>query len=105
MIKLIATFFYTSLIFQYGKGTFASAISSLIVFVLYHILHITLNLTSLIIVNTLFIGLSVFVSERYTKEIKEKDPSEVVIDEVSAIFFGLSLFYYLYNIFSFISFF
>jgi len=95
MIKTFNTLFVT--MFGLGKikfmpGTFGSLATTIILFYLFHILNISSNiiLISLIII---FIY-SFYAISAHTEDNKNKDPSEIVIDE----FLGQSIPIYLYEI-------
>ena len=95
MIKTLNTLFVT--MFGLGKapkipGTFGSLATMIILYILFHILNLSSNLilTGLIVI---FIY-SFFAVASYIKDIQNKDPKEVIIDE----FIGQSIPIYLYEI-------
>ena len=73
-------------------GTFASLFTMLLLFFLFHILNFSPNIILVIIVLIFFI--SFFAVKIYIKNLSNKDPKEVVIDEV----IGQSIPLYLYEI-------
>ena len=95
MINKINLFFVTFFGIGYIKfatGTFASIITSILLFILFHILNISSNI---ILISLFFIFLySLYAVSSYIKKISNKDPKEVVIDEV----IGKSIPIYLYEI-------
>ena len=95
MIKTLIKLFVT--MFGLGKapkipGTFGSLATIIILYILFHILNLSSNLilTGLIVI---FIY-SFFAVASYIKDIQNKDPKEVIIDE----FIGQSIPIYLYEI-------
>ena len=95
MIKTLNKLFVT--MFGLGKspkipGTFGSLATIIILYILFHILNLSSNLilTGLIVI---FIY-SFFAVASYIKDIQNKDPKEVIIDE----FIGQSIPIYLYEI-------
>ena len=95
MINKINLFFVTFFGIGYVKfapGTFASIITSILLFISFHILEISSN-TVLIFLFFIFFY-SLYAVSSYIKKISNKDPKEVVIDEV----IGQSIPIYLYEI-------
>ena len=95
MIKILNTLFVT--MFGLGKipkipGTFGSLVTVVILYIFFHILNISSNiiLAGLIVI---FIYSFSAIAE-HIKDIENKDPKEVVIDE----FIGQSIPIYLYEI-------
>ena len=95
MIKTLNKLFVT--MFGLGKapkipGTFGSLATTIILYILFHILNLSSNLilTGLIVI---FIY-SFFAVASYIKDTQNKDPKEVIIDE----FIGQSIPIYLYEI-------
>ena len=72
-------------------GTFASLFTMLLLFFLFHILNFSPNIILVIIILIFFISL--FAVKIYIKDLSNKDPKEVVIDEV----IGQSIPLYLYE--------
>ena len=72
-------------------GTFASLFTMLLLFFLFHILNFSPNIILIIIILIFFISL--FAVKIYIKDLSNKDPKEVVIDEV----IGQSIPLYLYE--------
>ena len=72
-------------------GTFASLFTTLLLFFLIHILNFSPNIILVIIILIFFISL--FAVKIYIKDLSNKDPKEVVIDEV----IGQSIPLYLYE--------
>ena len=72
-------------------GTFASLFTMLLLFFLFHILNFSPNIILVIIILIFFISL--FAVKIYIKDLNNKDPKEVVIDEV----IGQSIPLYLYE--------
>ena len=95
MIKIInflfVTFFGIGTI-RYAPGTITSLITTVLLFSLFHILNLS-NAAILIILIAIFFYSFIAVAN-YIKEIPNKDPKEVVIDEV----IGQSIPIYLYEI-------
>ena len=95
MINKINLFFVTFFGIGYIKfapGTFASIITSILLFISFHILNISSNI---ILIFLFFIFLySLYAVSSYIKKININDPKEVVIDEV----IGQSIPIYLYEI-------
>ena len=95
MINKINLFFVTFFGIGYVKfapGTFASIITSILLFISFHILNISSNI---ILIFLFFIFLySLYAVSSYIKKININDPKEVVIDEV----IGQSIPIYLYEI-------
>ena len=73
-------------------GTFASLFTMLLLFFLFHILNFSPNIILVIIILIFFISL--FAVKIYIKDLSNKDPKEVVIDEV----IGQSIPLYLYEV-------
>ena len=73
-------------------GTFASLFTTLLLFFLFNILNFSPNIILVIIVLIFFI--SFFAIKIYIKDLSNKDPKEVVIDEV----IGQSIPLYLYEV-------
>ena len=73
-------------------GTFASLFTTLLLFFLFHILNFSPNIILVIIILIFFISL--FAVKIYIKDLSNKDPKEVVIDEV----IGQSIPLYLYEV-------
>ena len=61
-------------------GTFASLFTMLLLFFLFHILNFSPNIILVIIILIFFISL--FAVKIYIKDLSNKDPKEIVIDEV-----------------------
>ena len=95
MIKIInflfVTFFGIGTI-RYAPGTITSLITTVLLFSLFHILNLS-NAAILIILIAIFFYSFIAVAN-YIKEIPNKDPKEVVIDEV----IGQSIPIYLYEV-------
>ena len=95
MIKTLNILFVT--IFGLGKipkipGTFGSLATVIILYILFHILNLSSNF---ILIGLMVIFIFSFLAvANYIKEIKNKDPKEVIIDE----FIGQSIPIYLYEI-------
>ncbi len=88
---LFVTFFGIGHV-KFAPGTFASIITSILLFISFHILNISSNI---ILIFLFFIFLySFYAVSSYIKKINNKDPKEVVIDEV----IGQSVPIYLYEI-------
>jgi phosphatidylglycerophosphatase A len=95
MINKINLFFVTFFGIGYVKfapGTFASIITSILLFISFHILNISPNIVLIFIFFIFFYSL--YAISSYIKKISNKDPKEVVIDEV----IGQSIPIYLYEI-------
>ena len=95
MINKINFLFVT--LFGIGKikiipGTFGSLATALLLFFLFHILKISPNIILFTIVAIFFI--SFFAVNTFIKDLTNKDPKEVVIDE----FIGQSIPLYLYEV-------
>ena len=88
---LFVTFFGIGTI-RYAPGTITSLITTVLLFSLFHILNLS-NAAILIILIVIFFYSFIAVAN-YIKEIPNKDPKEVVIDEV----IGQSIPIYLYEI-------
>ena len=83
MINKLNTIFVT--FFKIGKiklipGTFASLITTILLFFCFHILNIYSNIILFILI-IIFIY-SFYAINSYIKNLTEKDPKEIVIDEV-----------------------
>ena len=83
MIKLFNTIFVT--FFGIGKikfapGTFSSLVTSVILFYSFHVLNISNELILYILLIIFFY--SFYAVNNYIKDSSDKDPKEVVIDEV-----------------------
>ena len=95
MIKTLNTLFVT--MFGLGKlpkipGTFGSLATIITLYILFHILNISSNL---ILIGLIIIFIFSFLAvESHIKDIENKDPKEVIIDE----FIGQSIPIYLYEI-------
>jgi len=94
MINKLNTIFVT--FFKIGKiklipGTFASLITTILLFFCFHILNIYSNIILFILI-IIFIY-SFYAINSYIKNLTEKDPKEIVIDEV----IGQSIPLYLYE--------
>ena len=88
---LFVTFFGIGHV-KFAPGTFASIITSILLFISFHILNISSNI---ILIFLFFIFLySLYAVSSYIKKINNKDPKEIVIDEV----IGQSIPIYLYEI-------
>ena len=95
MINKINLFFITFFGIGYVKfapGTFASLITSILLFISFHILNISSNIVLIFLFFVFFYSL--YAVNSYIKKISNKDPKEVVIDEV----IGQSIPIYLYEI-------
>ena len=95
MINKINLFFVTFFGIGYIKfapGTFASIITSILLFISFHILNISSNIVLIFLFFIFFYSL--YAVSSYIKKINIKDPKEVVIDEV----IGQSIPIYLYEI-------
>ena len=88
---LFVTFFGIGTI-RYAPGTITSLITTVLLFSLFHILNLS-NAAILIMLITIFFYSFIAVAN-YIKEIPNKDPKEVVIDEV----IGQSIPIYLYEV-------
>jgi len=95
MINKINLFFVTFFGIGYAKfapGTVASIITSILLFISFHILNISSNIILIFLFFIFFYSL--YAVGSYIKKISNKDPKEVVIDEV----IGQSIPIYLYEI-------
>jgi len=95
MINKINLFFVTFFGIGYIKfapGTFASIITSILLFISFHILNVSSNIVLIFLFFVFFYSL--YAVNSYIKKISNKDPKEVVIDEV----IGQSIPIYLYEI-------
>ena len=95
MIKFLNTLFVT--MFGLGKipkipGTFGSFATVIILYIFFHILDLSSNLILLILVIIFIFSFSAITA--HTKDIENKDPREIIIDE----FIGQSIPIYLYEI-------
>ena len=95
MIKTFNTLFVT--MFGIGKikfapGTFGSLVTTIILFYLFHLLNI--SSTIILIVLIIIFIYSFYAVSTHIKNIKNKDPGEIVIDE----FLGQSIPIFLYEI-------
>ena len=95
MIKFFNTLFVT--MFGLGKipkipGTFGSLATVIILYIFFHILDLSSNLILLILVIIFIFSFSAITA--HTKDIENKDPREIIIDE----FIGQSIPIYLYEI-------
>ena len=95
MIKTFNSLFVTML--GLGKvkiipGTFGSLATILILFILFHILDVSSNVILLVLIS-IFIY-SFYAVANHIKNIEDKDPREIIIDE----FIGQSIPIYLYEI-------
>ena len=88
---LFVTFFGIGTI-RYAPGTITSLITAIFLFSLFHILNFS-NITILIILVAIFLYSFVAIAN-YIKDDKNKDPKEVVIDEVV----GQSIPIYMYEV-------
>ena len=88
---LFVTFFGLGT-FRYAPGTITSLVTTILLFSLYHILNFSSNLILLIFI-IIFIYAFYAVSD-YIKNNENKDPNEIVIDEVIGQFIPI----YLYEI-------
>ena len=95
MIKTLNTLFVT--IFGLGKipkipGTFGSLATVIILYIFFHILNLSSNIILIVLI---FIFIFSFLAvATHIKDVKNKDPKEVIIDE----FIGQSIPIYLYEI-------
>jgi len=95
MIKSLNTLFVT--MFGLGKipkipGTFGSLATTIILYISFHILNLSSNIVFIVLI---FIFIFSFLAvATHIKDIKNKDPKEVIIDE----FIGQSIPIYLYEI-------
>ena len=95
MIKTLNILFVT--MFGLGKipkipGTFGSLTTIILLYIFFHLLNLSSNI---ILIGLIFIFIfSFWAVETYIKDIKNKDPKEVIIDE----FIGQSIPIYLYEI-------
>jgi phosphatidylglycerophosphatase A len=95
MINKINLFFVTFFgigYLKFASGTFASIITSILLFISFHVLNIPSNIILIFLFFIFFY--SFYAVSSYIKKIKNKDPKEVVIDEV----IGQSIPIYLYEI-------
>jgi len=95
MIKTLNTLFVT--MFGLGKipkipGTFGSLATTIILYISFHILNLSSNIILIVLI---FIFIFSFLAvATHIKDVKNKDPKEVIIDE----FIGQSIPIYLYEI-------
>ena len=75
-----------------APGTFASLLTTILLFLFFHILDIPSNIIAFVIV-VIFLY-SFYAINNFTKDLTNKDPKEIVIDEV----IGQSIPLYLYEI-------
>ena len=90
-IFIFVTFFGVGKI-KVAPGTYASFLTTIILFYLFHLTNVS-NLTILLSLITIFV-LSFSTIKNYIKNKDNKDPKEVVIDEV----IGQSIPLYMYEI-------
>ncbi len=77
---------------KFAPGTFGSLITTIILFYLFHFLNLASNI---ILIGLIIIFIySFYAVSSYTKDSKNKDPGEIVIDEL----LGQSIPIYLYEI-------
>ena len=88
---LFVTFFGIGYV-KFAPGTFASITTSILLFISFHILNISSNIVLIFLFFIFFYSL--YAVNSYIKKITNKDPKEVVIDEV----IGQSIPIYLYEI-------
>ena len=88
---IFVTFFGVGKI-KYAPGTFSSLVCAIILFYFFHILNISNNLILFILL--IFFFYSFYAVNEYIKNKDNKDPKEVVVDEV----IGQSIPIYLYEI-------
>ena len=77
---------------RYGPGTFASLVTTVFLYSLFHVINLQ-NITILILLLLIFFY-SFYAVNNYIKDNENKDPQEVVVDEV----IGQSIPIYLYEI-------
>ena len=75
-----------------APGTFASLLTTILLFLFFHILDVPSNIIAFVIV-VIFLY-SFYAINNFTKDLSNKDPKEIVIDEV----IGQSIPLYLYEI-------
>ena len=75
-----------------APGTFASLLTTILLFLFFHILDVPSNIIAFVIV-VIFLY-SFYAINNFTKDLTNKDPKEIVIDEV----IGQSIPLYLYEI-------
>ena len=95
MIKILNTLFVT--MFGLGKvkkipGTLGSLVTVIILYIFFHILNLSSNIILIFLVIIFIYSFSAIAT--YIKDIEDKDPKEVIIDE----FIGQSIPIYLYEI-------
>ncbi len=88
---LFVTFFGIGYV-KFAPGTLASITTSILLFISFHILNISSNIVLIFLFFIFFYSL--YAVSSYIKKISNKDPKEVVIDEV----IGQSIPIYLYEI-------
>ena len=95
MIKTFNSLFVTMLglgKIKFAPGTFGSLATAIILFYLYHVLNISSNV---ILIGWIVIFIySFYAVSTHTRDSKNKDPGEIIIDE----FLGQSIPIYLYEI-------
>ncbi len=88
---LFVTFFGLGT-FRYAPGTITSLVTTILLFSLYHILNLSSNLIFLIFI--IIFTYAFYAVSDYIKNNENKDPNEIVIDEVIGQFIPI----YLYEI-------
>ena len=88
---LFVTFFGIGTI-RYAPGTITSFITTIMLFSFFHILNLSINIIFFFLI--LIFLFSLYAVAEYIKENENKDPKEVVIDEV----IGQSIPIYLYEV-------
>ena len=88
---LFVTFFGLGT-FRYAPGTITSLVTTILLFSLFHILNLSSNLILLIFI--IIFTYAFYAVSEYIKNNEDKDPNEVVIDEVIGQFIPI----YLYEI-------
>ena len=88
---LFVTFFGLGT-FRYAPGTITSLVTTILLFSFYHILNFSSNLILLIFI--IIFTYAFYAVSEYIKNNEDKDPNEVVIDEVIGQFIPI----YLYEI-------
>ena len=88
---LFVTFFGLGT-FRYAPGTITSLVTTILLFSLYHILNFSSNLILLIFI--IIFTYAFYAVSEYIKNNEDKDPNEIVIDEVIGQFIPI----YLYEI-------
>ena len=95
MINQINLFFVTFFgvgFIKFAPGTFASIITTILLFISFHLLNISSDIILIFLFFILFYAF--YAISSFIKKISKKDPKEVVIDEV----IGQSIPIYLYEI-------